>query len=83
MQALPSFYRFLAEFEPFRQVLDGVRSILYFGARLDAGLARAWTMTGVGLALSLLLGLGLTRLYDRRGLHRTAQLTPAALPTAA
>lgn len=83
LQALPSFYRFLAEFEPFRQVLDGVRSILYFGARLDAGLARAWTMTGVGLALSLLLGLGLTHLYDRRGLHRTAQLASAALPTAA
>ncbi|MGW0764262.1 DUF3533 domain-containing protein [Streptomyces sp. NPDC002676] len=83
LQALPSFYRFLAEFEPFRQVLDGVRSILYFGAQLDAGLARGWTMTGVGLALSLLLGLGLTHLYDRRGLHRTAQLEPVALPTAA
>ncbi|MFJ3302316.1 DUF3533 domain-containing protein [Streptomyces sp. NPDC086549] len=83
LQALPSFYRFLAEFEPFRQVLDGVRSILYFGGRLDAGLARAWTMTGAGLAFSLLLGLGLTHLYDRRGLHRTAQLQSAALPSAA
>ncbi|MEU7060727.1 DUF3533 domain-containing protein [Streptomyces sp. NPDC046197] len=83
LQALPSFYRFLAEFEPFRQVLDGVRSILYFGAQLDAGLARAWTMTGAGLALSLLLGLGLTHFYDRRGLHRTAQFEPVAFPAAA
>ncbi|MEU6066141.1 hypothetical protein ABZ864_17115 [Streptomyces sp. NPDC047082] len=40
-------------------------------------------MTGIGFALSLLLGLGLTHLYDRRGLHRTAQLAPVALATAA
>ncbi|MFE7394670.1 DUF3533 domain-containing protein [Streptomyces sp. NPDC057582] len=72
LQALPDFYRFLAEFEPFRQVVDGVRSILYFGARTDAGLGRAWTMTAIGFAGSLLLGLVLTRLYDRRGLHRSA-----------
>ncbi|ALO09489.1 YhgE/Pip domain-containing protein [Streptomyces venezuelae] len=72
LQALPDFYRFLAEFEPFRQVVDGVRSILYFGAQADAGLGRAWTMTAVGFAGSLLLGLVVTRLYDRRGLHRPA-----------
>ncbi|MFC9590735.1 DUF3533 domain-containing protein [Streptomyces sp. NPDC056944] len=72
LQALPDFYRFLAEFEPFRQVVDGVRSILYFGARTDAGLGRAWTMTAVGFAVSLLVGLVLTRLYDRKGLHRSA-----------
>ncbi|MFB6876181.1 DUF3533 domain-containing protein [Streptomyces sp. NPDC056323] len=76
LQALPDFYRFLAEFEPFRQVVDGVRSILYFGAQADAGLGRAWTMTAIGFAGSLVLGLGLTRLYDRRGLHRSA-LQPA------
>ncbi|MEV7281433.1 DUF3533 domain-containing protein [Streptomyces sp. NPDC093111] len=76
LQALPDFYRFLAEFEPFRQVVDGVRSILYFGARTDAGLGRAWTMTAVGFAGSLLLGVAVTRFYDRRGLHRTA-LHPA------
>ncbi|MFB6839288.1 DUF3533 domain-containing protein [Streptomyces sp. NPDC056361] len=72
LQALPDFYRFLAEFEPFRQVVDGVRSILYFGARTDAGLGRAWTMTVLGFAVSLALGLAFTRLYDRRGLHRSA-----------
>ncbi|MFB6781779.1 DUF3533 domain-containing protein [Streptomyces sp. NPDC056352] len=72
LQALPDFYRFLAEFEPFRQVIDGIRSILYFGARTDAGLGRAWTMTAIGFAGSLLRGLVLTRLYDHRGLHRSA-----------
>ncbi|MFH8627373.1 YhgE/Pip domain-containing protein [Streptomyces vietnamensis] len=71
IQALPDFYRFLAEFEPFRQVVDGVRSILYFGARTDAGLGHAWTMVGIGFGASLALGLALTRLYDRRGLHRS------------
>ncbi|MFE5911554.1 DUF3533 domain-containing protein [Streptomyces wedmorensis] len=72
LQAVPDFYRFLAEFEPFRQVVDGVRSILYFGARTDAGLGRAWGMTAVGFAGSLAFGLALTRIYDRRGLHRPA-----------
>ncbi|MER6096579.1 DUF3533 domain-containing protein [Streptomyces sp. NPDC001728] len=72
IQALPDFYRFLAEFEPFRQVVDGVRSILYFGARADAGLGRAWMMVGIGFAVSFALGLALTHLYDRRGLHRAA-----------
>ncbi|MFD8594310.1 YhgE/Pip domain-containing protein [Kitasatospora sp. NPDC059646] len=78
LQALPSFYRFLGEFEPFRQVVDGVRAILYFDARTGAGLGRAWTMVGLGFALSVALGLLVTRLYDRRGLHRSAPLTPAA-----
>ncbi|MFD8478137.1 DUF3533 domain-containing protein [Kitasatospora sp. NPDC059673] len=80
LQALPSFYRFLADFEPFRQVVDGVRSVLYFGAQADAGLGRAWTMTGIGFALSLALGLAVTRLYDRKGLHRSAPPTPAPQP---
>ncbi|MFC5181173.1 YhgE/Pip domain-containing protein [Actinomadura harenae] len=82
LEALPSFYRFLADFEPFRQVVDGVRSILYFGAQADAGLGRAWTMTGIGFALSLALGLAVTRLYDRKGLHRSAPRTPEPQPAA-
>ncbi|MFF8379327.1 DUF3533 domain-containing protein [Streptomyces sp. NPDC015661] len=80
IQALPDFYRFLATFEPFRQVVDGVRSILYFGARTDAGLGRAWTMVGIGFAVSLALGLVLTRLYDRRGLHRATPRLAQPVP---
>ncbi|MEU6086905.1 DUF3533 domain-containing protein [Streptomyces sp. NPDC047085] len=72
LQALPPFYRFLATFEPFRQVVDGVRSILYFDARTDAGLGRAWTMTGIGFAVALVLGFAVTLLYDGKGLHRFA-----------
>jgi YhgE/Pip-like protein len=70
LQAVPGFYRFLSLFEPFRQVTGGVRAILYFDARADAGLARGWTMIAIGFALALLFGFAMTRYYDRKGLHR-------------
>ncbi|MEZ0094398.1 YhgE/Pip domain-containing protein [Streptacidiphilus sp. EB129] len=73
LQAIPSFYRFLAVFEPMRQLSGGVRAILYFDARADAGLGRAWIMISIGSAAALLFGFAMTRYYDRRGLHR---LTP-------
>ena len=70
LQALPTFYRGLAVFEPMRQLSDGVRSILYFGAQADAGLTRAWIMILVGTVAALLFGFAMTTYYDRRGLHR-------------
>ncbi|MEI7030186.1 YhgE/Pip domain-containing protein [Streptomyces pratensis] len=70
LEAVPGFYRFLGSFEPIRQVADGVRAILYFDARADAGLARGWTMIAFGFVLALLFGFAMTRYYDRRGLHR-------------
>ncbi|MFI8105890.1 YhgE/Pip domain-containing protein [Streptomyces sp. NPDC086023] len=73
VQAVPRAYRLLAEFEPMRQVTDGVRAILYFGARADAGLTRAWVMTGAGLVTAVVLGVLVTSVYDRRGLHRLAR----------
>lgn len=73
LEAVPSFYRFLGEFEPMRQVSGGVRAILYFDARVDAGLARAWTMIAVGAAVALLFGWAMVHYYDRKGLKR---LTP-------
>ena len=66
----------LAEFEPMRQLTDGVRSILYFDARADAGLTRAWIMMAVGLVLALAFGFAMTRYYDRRGLHRIHPADP-------
>ncbi|MCU7826551.1 SNG1 family protein [Kitasatospora sp. DSM 101779] len=72
LQALPDFYRFLARFEPMRQLSDGIRAILYFDARADAGLSRAWIMIGVGTVLALLLGWAMTSYYDRKGLTRLA-----------
>ncbi|WP_030198215.1 YhgE/Pip domain-containing protein [Streptomyces sp. NRRL S-87] len=73
LQAVPAFYRFLSYFEPMRQLSDGVRAILYFDARGDAGLTRSWIMIGVGTVLALLFGFGMTTYYDRTGHKR---LTP-------
>ncbi|MGW4981346.1 SNG1 family protein [Streptomyces mirabilis] len=70
IEALPGFYRFLAQFEPLRQITGGVRSILYYDAQGDAGLTRGWVMMAVGLVAAVLFGFGVTGWYDRRGLHR-------------
>jgi YhgE/Pip-like protein len=70
LQALPPFFRFVANFEPLRQVLDGVRAILYFGAAGDAGLTRGFVLTASGLVFWLLVGSAVTTWYDRRGLDR-------------
>jgi YhgE/Pip-like protein len=70
VQALPSFFRFAASFEPLRQVLGGVRAILYFNAQGDAGLTRGLALTSVGLVLWVIVGTAVTRWYDRRGMDR-------------
>ncbi|MEU0675601.1 SNG1 family protein [Streptomyces sp. NPDC006172] len=70
IQALPGFYRFLAEFEPLRQIAGGIRSILYYDAQGDAGLTRGWVMMAVGLVVAVLFGFGVLGWYDRKGLHR-------------
>ncbi|SDP79465.1 YhgE/Pip N-terminal domain-containing protein [Streptomyces sp. cf386] len=70
IEALPGFYRFLAEFEPLRQITGGIRSILYHDAQGDAGLTRGWVMMAVGLVAAALFGFGVLGWYDRKGLHR-------------
>jgi len=70
LQALPGILRFTASFEPLRQVIDGVRAILYFNAAGDAGLTRGLVMTGIGLVFWLVIGAGITNWYDRKGLSR-------------
>ncbi|MFH8582120.1 YhgE/Pip domain-containing protein [Streptomyces zaomyceticus] len=72
LEATPGFYRFLGVFEPMHQLSAGVRSLLYFDARADAGLARGWIMIAVGMVLALAFGFAMTRYYDRRGLRRFA-----------
>ncbi|MFF4034344.1 DUF3533 domain-containing protein [Streptomyces sviceus] len=81
LHAVPDFYRFLALFEPMRQLSDGVRAILYFDAQADAGLTRGWIMIAVGVALALLFGFAMSLYYDRKGLHRlTARSAVPATP---
>ncbi|MFI7294988.1 DUF3533 domain-containing protein [Streptomyces sp. NPDC050121] len=76
LQAIPDFYRFLSHFEPMRQLSDGVRAILFFDARGDAGLTRSWIMIAIGAALALLFGFAMTTYYDRKG-HRRFTPQPA------
>ncbi|MBO1419588.1 YhgE/Pip domain-containing protein, partial [Streptomyces sp. FH025] len=80
LEAVPAFYRFLGAFEPMRQLSAGVRAILYFDARADAGLARAWIMIAVGFVVALAFGFAMTRYYDRKGLRRLTP-QPAEQPT--
>jgi YhgE/Pip-like protein len=70
LQALGGFYRFVANFEPLRQILGGVRALLYFNAFGDAGLDRGLLLTGIGLVFWLIVGVAVTIFYDRKGLHR-------------
>ncbi|WP_236710687.1 DUF3533 domain-containing protein [Streptomyces sp. 150FB] len=70
LEAVPGFYRGLGWFEPMRQIAGGVRAIIYFDARGDAGLERAWLWLCVAVVAALLFGFGITRYYERRGLDR-------------
>jgi YhgE/Pip-like protein len=72
IDALPGTFRVIGHVEPLRNVLSGTRSILYFDARWDAGLRNAVIVIGAQLAFWALLGLGVTRYYDRRRLDRVS-----------
>jgi hypothetical protein len=69
LQALAGFYQFVANFEPLRQILGGVRAILYFNGAADAGLSRGFALTAIGLVFWFVVGVGVTTWYDRRGLN--------------
>lgn len=70
LQALPGWLKFAAGFEPLRQILGGVRAILYFDAVGEAGLTRGFVLTIVGLVLWVVLGALITTWYDHRKLYR-------------
>jgi uncharacterized phage infection (PIP) family protein YhgE len=70
VQALPGFFRFLSNFEPLRQVLDGTRSIMYFNGQADAGLTRGTLAAGLGLLFWLAVGTAIVKWYDRKRFYR-------------
>jgi YhgE/Pip-like protein len=70
LEAVPPFFRWLAEFEPMHQVFLGVRSLLYLNGAGQAGLSQALLMTSIGMVIGLLLGGITTHMYDRSGFHR-------------
>jgi hypothetical protein len=66
IEALPGFLRTLSYLEPLRQVLAGTRSIMYFGARGDAGRTRGTLAAALGLLFWLALGATVVTWYDRK-----------------
>jgi YhgE/Pip-like protein len=70
LEALGGFFRFIANFEPLRQILVGVRAILYFDGRGAAGLTRAWVASAIGLGFWVSVGLLVTAWYDHKRLYR-------------
>jgi uncharacterized phage infection (PIP) family protein YhgE len=69
-QALPGFFAAVSHADPLRQILGGVRSILYLEARADAGLAEGAIATAIGLLFWVGLGAFVVRRYDRQGRDR-------------
>jgi ABC-type multidrug transport system permease subunit len=82
LQATPAWFEWLAKFEPMHQVFVGTRSLQYLGGGPGSGLSQSLVWIAVGLAIGVLLGAAVTRIYDRRDDHRlpasTADETLAA-----
>lgn len=57
LESLPSFYRAYADVLPLRYGVDGMRSLLFYDGRADAGLGRALLVLGAYLLGSAILGL--------------------------
>ncbi|MEC3916230.1 YhgE/Pip domain-containing protein [Nocardia sp. CDC160] len=76
IEAAPRPYGILAAFEPMHQVFLGIRSILYFDARTDAGLTRALVMCTAGTIFAVIVGILTTLGYDR--LHNHARNQPSS-----
>jgi YhgE/Pip-like protein len=70
IQALPGAFATVSHIDPLRQILGGVRSILYLEARADAGLAEGAIATAVGLFFWLAFGAFFVGRYDRAGRDR-------------
>jgi YhgE/Pip-like protein len=70
IEALPGFLHALSYLEPFRQVLAGTRSIMYFGAQGVAGLTRGLVAASSGLLFWLVIGTAIVKWYDHKGLYR-------------
>lgn len=70
IQALPDAFAAVSLADPLRQILGGVRSILYLDASADAGLAEGAIATAIGLIFWLAFGAFFVRRYDKQGRDR-------------
>jgi hypothetical protein len=65
LAATPSFFGWFSVVAPFRHIVDGTKSLLYFDGNLAAGLGSAWVSVAAGGVVGLLLGLVATSIYGR------------------
>lgn len=73
VEAMPGFAASSGGFLPARHVTEGIRSLLFFDGH-GSGLGRAWVVLGAYAAGAFLVGLVVSRLYDRYGFDRATQL---------
>lgn len=67
---IPLFLRLLTEFEPMHQIVLRVWSLLYLDDHADSVMAQVLLMTALSMAIRLLLGDIVTRIYDCGSYHR-------------
>lgn len=65
LAATPGFFRWVSAVAPFRHVVDGTRSLLYFDGALSAGLGSAWVWVVAGGLAGLGVGVLVSTLYGR------------------
>lgn len=79
VEAQPGFAASMGGFLPARHVTEGIRSLLFFDG-LGSGLGLAWAVLGMYAVGAFLVGLVVSRLYDRCGFDRATQLELAQQP---
>jgi YhgE/Pip-like protein len=72
VQALPGVFRVFSHVEPLRQIVDGTRAIMYFDARMTAGLSSSLLVISLSLVFWAIIGFGATAWYDHRRYYRIA-----------
>ncbi|WP_069160389.1 YhgE/Pip domain-containing protein [Nocardia altamirensis] len=65
LEATPAFFRAIADIEPMRPIVTGLRSILYYDSAPLSGLETAWVDVAIIGAAGALIGAIATSLFDR------------------
>lgn len=76
LESLPSFYRAYADVLPLRYAVDGMRSLLFYDGRMDAGLETALLVLGAYLLGSAALGYAISVVRARQA--EEMEVFPAA-----
>ncbi|MET9489824.1 ABC transporter permease [Nocardia sp. NPDC006630] len=81
LQMVPPAMRWLGEGLPMRRAIDGIRAILFYDGRWDAGISHSIVVLGIWLASALIAGLAVPALFDRVTAPRHGHEHPLAAVT--